>query len=78
MENEIMNEGMEVFEDVVADKAPGMGAGAVVAIVAAGALAVGAGVVAVRKAIKAWKAKKEAAKQHDFVDIDVDAEDVTE
>lgn len=78
MENEIMNEGMEMFEDVVADKAPGLGAGAVVALVAAGALAVGAGVVAVRKAIKAFKAKKEAAKQHDFVEYDGEIDDEAE
>ena len=75
MDQEFMNEGMEMVDDIVAEKAPGLGAGAVVGIIAVGALAVGAGVMAVKKFIAARKAKKEAAQQHDFVDIEDNVED---
>lgn len=68
--NEIMNEGMEIIEEVVADKAPGMNPGVAMLIGAGLTLAVGAGIKLVKKGIAALKAKKEAAEQHDFVDID--------
>jgi hypothetical protein len=70
--NEIMYEGIEMVEDVVADKATGMNPGVAMLIGVGLTLAVGAGIKLVKKGIATLKAKKEQATQHDFVDIDDD------
>lgn len=74
--NEIMNEGIEMIEDVVADEAAGFGVGTGVLIGAGVALAAYAGVKLAKKLYANFKAKKELRKLDN--EIDVDPEDLVD
>jgi hypothetical protein len=76
-EIKIMDEGMDMVEEVVADNANGVGVGGAVAIVAGAALAVGAIVVLGKKVYGVIKAKKEQ-KQREQLKVVVIEEDENE
>ena len=74
--NEIMNEGIEMVEDVVVVKTPGIGIGAGLLIGAGVIVAVCATVKLAKKAYDAHKAKKELRQPDE--EIEVDPEDLVE
>lgn len=76
MENNIINEGIEMVEEVVVDETAGIGAGAAMLIGAGLTFAVCAGVKLAKKAYDAYKNKK-ALRQPDK-EIIADPEDINE
>lgn len=74
--NEIMNEGMEMIDEIVVDEGTGIGTGKAMLIGAGVVLAVCAGVKLVKKAVAAHKAKKALNQPEE--EIEIDPEDLVE
>ena len=70
--NEIMNEGIEMMEEVVIDEGTGMKTGTAVLIGAGLALAAYAGTKLVKKVYAAYKAKKELRKANEEIEVTPD------